>query len=67
MVTHDLFAISNTVKKIACLNGNLVYHGIPDLEEDTIDKLYNCPVDIIGHDSLNRLFRKHIVEEKQNA
>ncbi len=59
MVTHDLFAISSMVKSIACLNGDLVYHGAPVLSEETVQKLYGCPVDLIAHGVPHRVLGEH--------
>ena len=60
MVTHDLFAISSMVKTIACLNGELVYHGEPSLSGDVVEKLYGCPVDLITHGkSPHRVLQEH--------
>lgn len=59
MVTHDLMAISSKVKRIACLNKTLVFHGEPVLDEGTIGKLYGCPVDLIAHGVPHRVLGKH--------
>ncbi|MFI3206495.1 MAG: ABC transporter ATP-binding protein [Clostridia bacterium] len=49
LVTHDLFAISSSVKSLACLNKNLVYHGEAELNATIVEHLYGCPVDLIAH------------------
>jgi len=64
MATHDLFAVSDGVTKLACLNKTLVYHGEPKLTIDTMDNLYGCPVDLIAHGVPHRVFGHH--EEGEN-
>lgn len=64
MATHDLFAVSDGVTKLACLNKTLVYHGEPKLTIDTMDNLYGCPVDLIAHGVPHRVFGHH--EEDKN-
>jgi len=64
MVTHDLLAVSSQVKKIACLNKRLIYHGEPELEEGVINTLYGCPVDLIAHGVPHRVLKEHKEGEK---
>lgn len=59
LVTHDLMAISSKVGRLACLNENLVYHGKPELNDNIINKLYGCPVDLIAHGVPHRVLREH--------
>jgi len=63
LVTHDLFAVSSQVQKIACLNRNLVYHDEAGLDEDTLHRLYGCPVDLIAHGVPHRVLREHERED----
>lgn len=64
LVTHDLMAISSEVKKLACLNGKLVYHGEPQLNEHIVNELYGCPVDLIAHGVPHRVLKNHEEEEQ---
>ena len=59
LVTHDLFAISSSVKTLACLNGKLVHHGEPELNETIMEHLYGCPVDLIAHGVSHRVLKEH--------
>jgi zinc transport system ATP-binding protein len=59
LVTHDLLAISSHVSRLACLNGNLVYHGEPALSEKVVQQLYGCPVDLIAHGVPHRVLQTH--------
>ena len=64
LVTHDLLAVSSQVNRLACLNGQLVYHGEPELTEKVVNNLYGCPVDLIAHGVPHRVLRDH---EEENA
>ena len=66
LVTHDLFAISSQVRRLACLNGRLVYHGEPELTDNIVQNLYGCPVDLIAHGVPHRVLREH-GEEKDDC
>ena len=59
LVTHDLLAISSQVRRLACLNGKLVYHGEPELSEHVVNSLYGCPVDLIAHGVPHRVLKEH--------
>jgi zinc transport system ATP-binding protein len=59
LVTHDLLAISSQVRRLACLNGQLVYHGEPELNEHIVNSLYGCPVDLIAHGVPHRVLGTH--------
>jgi len=59
LVTHDLLAVSSYVKTIACLNGRLVYHGGTELNEEVVNALYGCPIDLIAHGVPHRVLRQH--------
>lgn len=59
LVTHDLNAISSKVRNLACLNGSLVYHGEPKINDNIVQKLYGCPVDLIAHGVPHRVLRGH--------
>ena len=59
MVTHDLLAISSKVKRIACINRGVVYHGAPQLTETVVEKMYGCPVELIAHGVPHRVLGAH--------
>ncbi|MPN25200.1 Vitamin B12 import ATP-binding protein BtuD [bioreactor metagenome] len=59
LVTHDLLAVSSQVKKLACLNGRMVYHGEPELDQKVVNSLYGCPVDLIAHGVPHRVLKEH--------
>ncbi|NYT02282.1 MAG: ABC transporter ATP-binding protein, partial [Methanosarcinales archaeon] len=59
MVSHDLTAVSRYVKKIACLNRKLYYHGSKELPTDDLEAAYGCPVDMIAHGMPHRVLKEH--------
>ncbi len=59
LVSHDIGAISNHVKKIACLNKKLVYHDSKEITKEMLEQTYHCPVDLIAHGVPHRVFDEH--------
>ncbi len=59
LVTHDISAVSSHVRRLACLNQTLIYHGEPQLTESIMESLYGCPVDIIAHGVPHRVLKEH--------
>ncbi|MDY6865272.1 MAG: ABC transporter ATP-binding protein [Halobacteriota archaeon] len=59
MVTHDMGAVSRYVERIACLNRRLFVHDKEELTADTLEKLYECPVDILAHGVPHRVLKEH--------
>jgi len=59
LVSHDIGAVSQNVKKIACLNKNLVFHDSKELTHEMIEAAYHCPVDLIAHGLPHRVLDKH--------
>ncbi len=49
LVSHDIGAISQSVKKIACLNRKLVFHDSKELTTEMLEQTYHCPIDLIAH------------------
>ena len=59
LVSHDIGVISVYVDKIACLNKRLFYHGSKEVTTETLEKAYQCPVELIAHGIPHRVLRKH--------
>lgn len=59
LVTHDLLAISSKIKRVACINKGVVYHGEPKLTENIVHNLYGCPVDLVAHGVPHRVLDLH--------
>ncbi len=49
LVSHDIGAISQSVKKIACLNRTLIFHDSKELTPEMLEATYHCPIDLIAH------------------
>jgi len=51
LVSHDIDVVVNEVSKLACINEELVYHGLPKefIEKDYINKLYGKTRKFILH------------------
>ncbi len=59
LVSHDIGAVSQNVKKIACLNRNFVFHDSKELTHDMVEAAYHCPVDLIAHGLAHRVLQSH--------
>lgn len=59
LVSHDIGAVSQNVKKIACLSRTLVFHDSKELTNEMIEAAYHCPVDLIAHGVAHRVLNKH--------
>lgn len=59
LVSHDIGAVSRYVKKIACLNKNLVYHDSKEISKEMLEATYQCPVDLVAHGVPHRVFEQH--------
>ena len=59
MVTHDASAIAQEVKHIACINQELYIHDVGKVSEETLEKVYGCPVDLIAHGVPHRVLKSH--------
>ena len=51
MVTHDISVVSTYIDKIACVNRRLYYHGSKKEGMHKISEMYECPVQLITHDT----------------
>jgi len=59
MVSHDISAVSQYVKKVACLNRKLYYHGTGQLTTEDLEAAYQCPVELIAHGAPHRVLKDH--------
>jgi zinc transport system ATP-binding protein len=59
MITHDTSAIDDHVKNIACINRKLYYHGREERIQDSLEKVYGCPIELIGHGLPHRVLKEH--------
>jgi zinc transport system ATP-binding protein len=51
LVTHDIAVVGSAVRKLACLNRRLVFHGEPKefLSDAALSSLYGAPVHLLSH------------------
>jgi len=59
IVTHDLTAVTQYMDKLACLNGNLYYHGKTQEGIKHLEKTYQCPIELIAHGVPHRILKRH--------
>ncbi|MCK5816879.1 MAG: ATP-binding cassette domain-containing protein [Candidatus Marinimicrobia bacterium] len=59
MITHDTSAVDDHVKNIACVNRTLYYHGRDEHIEGSLEKVYGCPIELIGHGLPHRVLKEH--------
>lgn len=59
LVSHDVGAISRSVKKIACMNKKLVYHDTKEITKEMLEQAYECPIDLIAHGVPHRVLDHH--------
>jgi zinc transport system ATP-binding protein len=58
VVTHDVTAISPSVRHIACVNRTLHDHG-PQLDAELLEEAYGCPVELVAHGVPHRVLPRH--------
>jgi zinc transport system ATP-binding protein len=58
-ITHDLTSLLPVVKHIACVNRQLFYHDGAEIPEETLERVYGCPVEVIAHGVPHRVLPEH--------
>jgi len=59
LVTHDIGVVSVYVDEMACLNRRLFYHGSKEIALRELEKVYQCPIELIAHGTPHRVLRRH--------
>ena len=59
VVTHDVTSLAPIVKRIACINRKLFYHGDPELSLEVMEEVYGCPVELVTHGVPHRVLPDH--------
>ncbi len=59
VVTHDVTSLAPMVKRIACINRKLFYHGDPELSLEVMEEVYGCPVELVTHGVPHRVLHAH--------
>ena len=58
VVTHDVTSMSSMVKRIACINRRLFYHG-EEIDQHVLEEVYGCPVELVAHGVAHRVLHHH--------
>jgi zinc transport system ATP-binding protein len=64
VVTHDPTPYAQAYRHIACLNRELYYHERGELDARTLERVYGCPIEILGHGIPHTLLAGHGAEEE---
>ncbi len=59
LVTHDIGAISQSVRNVACLNRTLHCHPTKELTSEILEATYGCPVELLAHGQPHRVLGPH--------
>jgi zinc transport system ATP-binding protein len=59
VVSHDIGAISQHVRGVACLNQRLYMHPQGELTDEILEATYGCPVDLLAHGHPHRVLPPH--------
>ncbi len=59
VVTHDVTSLASMVRRIACINRKLFYHGGPELSLEVMEEVYGCPVELVTHGVPHRVLHHH--------
>jgi zinc transport system ATP-binding protein len=59
LVSHDIGAISQRVRSVACLNRRLHAHPTRELTAEILEATYGCPVELLAHGQPHRVLPPH--------
>src|SRR5574344_506885 len=60
LVSHDIGTILQNVKDVACVNKTLHYHPSTEVDEEDIEHVFGCPLEVLGHgDIRQRVLKTH--------
>ncbi len=59
VITHDPTPFAATYQHIACVNKELYYHSQNELDRHTLEKVYGCPVELLGHGIPHTFLHRH--------
>lgn len=60
LVSHDIGAVLQNVRTIACVSETLDFHPDTELPEGWLESHFDCPIDLIGHGNLpHRILKCH--------
>ena len=56
-LSSALFA--GMIRQVACLNRQLYYHPDGEINDDILEKVYGCPVELVAHGVPHRVLSEH--------
>ncbi len=59
IVTHDVSAVLQYGKSVACVNRKLYYHGEKEGAIGKLQEAYKCPIELIAHGVPHRVLQDH--------
>jgi zinc transport system ATP-binding protein len=59
VITHDVTSIAPLVRNIACINRRLHYHAGNQLDQEMLEEVYGCPVELVAHGVAHRVLHHH--------
>jgi zinc transport system ATP-binding protein len=59
IVSHDIGAIAQSVRSVACLNRRLHMHPSKELDSEILEAAYGCPVELLAHGVPHRVLQQH--------
>ncbi|MFP4213053.1 MAG: metal ABC transporter ATP-binding protein [Desulfohalobiaceae bacterium] len=60
VISHDLSVLSSHAKSVACVNRQLYHHSPGEIDQQVLEKIYGCPVDLVTHGSVpHRVLKRH--------
>jgi len=59
VVSHDIGILSSNVKSVACVNRTVFYHDSAEITTEMLERMYQCPVELIAHGLPHRVLGRH--------
>lgn len=59
VITHDITLFAGMIRQVACLNRRLYYHPDGEINEEMLEKVYGCPVELVAHGVPHRVLSEH--------
>lgn len=60
LVSHDLGTVLQNVRNVACVNGDVCYHPVDEINEKELIQSLGCPFELIAHGHLpHRILKDH--------
>ncbi|MCD6384590.1 metal ABC transporter ATP-binding protein [Candidatus Sumerlaeota bacterium] len=64
VVSHDISVLSSYVKSVACVAQTVYFHDSAEITQETLEKVYHCPIELIAHGVPHRVLHSHIDKDK---